>query len=364
MIRKCQRLAHAYSVNNLVARVPFLTLHAPSDFRLKEMEKWIRHQEGADAVFKKVISSDGIKQRSFCCDRCANLVPPNHTVSHRRLSTHSVHSRRSSVSDWAYKAASSATKHANVSRESFNKSSSSMGSVALHEAKSQESRAQQVHVHEHSSIRDTRETMQRRSHEFRLEEDHIHRSSQQHQSTSVDASVFVLESKFHQNKRDMHVIPEDPHEYSTTRSNHSTVENHHEVESTGRLSIISPDPLPIPCNGSLSAAFKDMVTSPVDIDYQGVDADHGKKSPSEGSRSPPSEEESADGSRAENPRRRSSLKRSNSELRMSMAYSTKTVSWAMDRDWSQQLSKYHDATQQVDFAGTLFPLCRRINPAH
>ncbi|KIM66230.1 hypothetical protein SCLCIDRAFT_1211458 [Scleroderma citrinum Foug A] len=350
MIRKCQRLAHAYSVNTLASRVPFLTLHAPSDFRLKEMEKWIRGQEGADAMFKKVISSDGVKQRAFCCDRCANLVPSNHTVSHRRLSSHSVHSRRSSVSDWAYKAASSVTKHASASRESFNKSSSSMGSVALHEAKSQESRVQQAHVHEHSSIRDTRETMQTRSHEFRLEEDHIHRSSKHHQSTSVDASTFVVESKFQQNKRDIHVIPEDPHEYSTTRSNHSTVENHHEVESTGRLSIISPDPLPIPCNGSLSAAFKDMVTSPVDIDYQGIDADHGKKAPSEGSRSPPSEEESADGSRAENPRRRSSLKRSNSELRMSMAYSTKTVSWAMDRDWSQQISKYHDATQQVDFA--------------
>ena len=351
MIRKCQRLAHSYSANNLVARVPFLTLHAPSDFRLKEMEKWIRHQEGADALFKKVVSSDA-KKRSFCCDRCANLVPHNHTVSHRRSSIHSAHSRRSSVSDWAYKAPSSVTKHASTSKESFNKLSSSRSSA--HEAKSQESRVQQVHVHEHSDIRDTRETIQSSSLETDWE-NHVHRSSKHYQSESVDASMFVAETKFQQKKRDMHVIPEDPHEYSATRSSHSTVENHHEVESTGRLSIISPDPLPIPCNGSLSTAFKDMVTSPVDIDYQG-DADQGKSSP-EGSRSPPSEEE-GDGL----PRRRSSLKRSNSELRMSMAYSTKTVSWAMDRDWTNQMSKYHDAAQQIDFAGKLYS--RNINPAY
>ncbi|KAL4069647.1 hypothetical protein V8B97DRAFT_1968477 [Scleroderma yunnanense] len=356
MIRKCQRLAHTYSTNNPAARVPFLTLHAPSDFRLKEMEKWIRHQEGADALFKKVVSSDRLKQRtSFCCDRCANLVPHNHTVSHRRSSIHSAHSRQSSVSDRAYKAASSVTKHASASRESFNnKLSSSMSSLSLHETKSQESRIQQVHIREHSSIRDRRETIQASSHEVNLEEDRIHQYSKHQRSASVDASAFVSETRLQQKRRDMHIIPEDPHEYSTTHSNHSShsnVENHHEVESTGRLSIISPDPLPIPYNGSLSAAFKDMVTSPVDIDYQSADLNQRKSPPSEGSHSPPSEEEPAGGMpRAENPRRRSSLKRNNSELRMSMAYSAKTVSWAMDRDWSLQMTKYHEATEQVDFA--------------
>ncbi|KAI6136607.1 hypothetical protein F5141DRAFT_1288328 [Pisolithus sp. B1] len=349
MIRKCQRLAQTYSGDNQAARVPFRTLHAPPDFRLKEMEKWIRLQEGSDSLFKKKKSSDGLKPRpSFCCDRCANLVPHNHTVSHRRASTHSVHSRRSSsASEWAHMAGPPVPKRTKASRVNQNEvtSKSSSSSVARHDLRSQESRTQEIYVHEHDSVRESTETRLTNSRELSLEDYRI--SSANHRSTSVEANVLLAETDFKRKKRDIHAIPEDPHEYSVTSSNRSASESHHEAESIGRLSIISPDPVPIPYNGSLSAVFKDTVTSPVDINDL---RDQGRLSPLNGSHSPPSEEETVDGMpRPEALRRRSSLKRSNSELRMSMAYSAKTVSWAMDRDWSHQVSQYHAAAEQVDF---------------
>ncbi|KAI6047668.1 hypothetical protein EDC04DRAFT_10981 [Pisolithus marmoratus] len=350
MIRKCQRLAQAYSGTNNTARVPFLTLHAPPDFRLKEMEKWIRLHQGSDSLFKKKNAPDGVKPRtSFCCDRCANLVPHNHTLSHRRASSHSVHSRRSSsVSEWAHPAGPSASKHGKGSGVNQNEviSKSSSSSVARHDLRSQESRTQEIYLHEHDSVRESTETRHANSRELSLEEYQIHTASRQ--SAAVEASVLLTEATLEQKKRDIHVIHEDPHEYSATSSNRSASEIHHELESTGRLSIVSPDPVPIPYNGSLSAAFKDTVTSPVDMNDL---YDQGRRSPLNGSYSPPSEEETADGvSRPEALRRRSSLKRSNSDLRMSMAYSTKSVSWAMDRDWSQQMAQYHAAAEQVEFA--------------
>ncbi|KAI6162157.1 hypothetical protein EDD17DRAFT_1819415 [Pisolithus thermaeus] len=329
MIRKCQRLAQTYSGDNQAARVPFRTLHAPPDFRLKEMEKWIRLQEGSDSLFKKKKSSDGLKPRpSFCCDRCANLVPHSHTVSHRRASTRSVHSRRSSsASERAHPAGPSAPKHAKVSRVNQNEviSKSSSSSVARHDLRSQESRTQEIYVHEHDSVRELAETRLTNSRELSLEDYRI--SSADHRSTSVGASVLLAETNFERKKRDIHAIPEDPHEYSVTSSNRSASESHHEAESTGRLSIISPDPVPIPYNGSLSAVFKDTVTSPVDINDL---RDQGRLSPLNGSHSPPSEEETVD-------------------VAHEYGVFSQNGIWAMDRDWSHQVSQYHAAVEQVDF---------------
>lgn len=343
MLRKCQRLAQTYSGDNQAARVPFRTLHAPPDFRLKEMEKWIRLQEGSDSLLKKKNSPDGVKPRpAFCCDRCANLVPHNHTVSHRRASTHSVHSRQSSsVSEWAHLAGHSVSKYAKASRVNQNEvmSKSSSSSVARLDLRSQERRAKEVDVHEHDGVPESTETRLANSRELSREDYRIHRSA------SVDASVLLTETNFERKKRDIHAIPEDPHEHSIASGNPSSPDSHYEVESIGRLSIISPDPVPIPYNGSLSTAFKDTVTSPVDISDL---CDQRRLSPLNDSHSPPSEE-IVDVPRPETLRRRSSLKRSNSELRMSMAYSAKTVSWAMDRDWSHQLSQYQAAAEQVEF---------------
>ncbi|KIJ68495.1 hypothetical protein HYDPIDRAFT_24765 [Hydnomerulius pinastri MD-312] len=375
MIRKCQRLAQAYSANTSgSARIPFLTLHAPADFRLKEMEKWIRRVEGPDALKKlKMIPSDTLKPRSsFCCDRCANMVPQHHTVSSRRSSMqsmHSTHSRRSSVSErLPPKATPPVSRRSSVSRgnsmDIIPKSSPPGSSIVLNESTSHEVRAQATHVQERTS-RSMRESshFQESSHlresvssrEASMSQERTQGRASKHQrSMSIDESRFTAEGMFRETKRAIHMIPEDPHELSTDRSNHSVVESHHEVESLGRLSIASPDPLPVPYHGSTSADFLEICDSPVDMTQTEVRVRPRRLDSSEedSTPSPPSEDEpTADGQpRPDSLRRRSSLKRNNSDLRLSMAYSTKTVSWAMDRDWAQQMHKYHAAAAQVEHA--------------
>jgi hypothetical protein len=97
-----------------------------------------------------------------------------------------------------------------------------------------------------------------------------------------------------------------------------------------------------------------IVESPVDPpEVLNIEPDWGHDAEDEGLRTPPSEDEPT-GDYPPMPnmlRRRSSLKRSNSDLRMSMAYSAKTVSWAMDRDWADQISKYHTAAGAMEHAG-------------
>jgi len=164
---------------------------------------------------------------------------------------------------------------------------------------------------------------------------------------SYDERKFA-ESGLHEIKRTIHVIPEAS-EVSIDHSNHSAVE-----VSLSQLSIISPEPLPHPYHGSTSEVFLGIVESPVDApDVLNVEPDYSHGTENEGLKTPPSEDEPT-GDFPPQPnmlRRRSSLKRSNTDLRMSMAYSAKTVSWAMDRDWADQISKYHIAAGAVERAG-------------
>jgi hypothetical protein len=164
---------------------------------------------------------------------------------------------------------------------------------------------------------------------------------------SYDERKFA-ESSLHEIKRTMHVIPEAA-EVSTDHSDCSAVE-----VSISQLSIISPDPLPHPYHGSTSEVFLGIVESPVDVpEVMNAESDYGHGAKSEGMRTPPSEDEPT-GDFPPKPnmlRRRSSLKRSNTDLRMSMAYSAKTVSWAMDHDWADQISKFHTAAGAIEHAG-------------
>lgn len=363
MIRKCQRLAQTYSSSNPGSRVPFLTLHAPHDFRLKEMEKWIRDQDGSDVLFKKSNGHpDGHKSRSAVwCDNCARQASHHHhTVSHRRSSSHVAHANtthpRRSSSSRTHK--SSSLRHRNFIEEDFvdgrSPSSPSASLLPLRESESQHVRVQgaQVHqrIHEHSSTKESSQSRHFSARQLDVEQEHLHlHASEHHQNASVEEGVFVEESKSHQRKRDMHVIQEE-----RESSNLSILENHQESGLYGRA-VASPVPLPVPYNGSMSSVFQDMVTSPVYADYPDTGSEQEQRLLTEGSRSPPSEEESVGDSLAPpgTLRRRSSLKRSNSDLRLNMAYSTKTVSWAMDRDWTQKMAKYQAAVEDVGFIGEL-----------
>lgn len=50
-------------------------------------------------------------------------------------------------------------------------------------------------------------------------------------------------------------------------------------------------------------------------------------------------------------RRRSSLKKRDSMSKMSVGSAAKSVTWAMDRDWSEQMSRYTKSRNEADVAG-------------
>lgn len=363
MIRKCQRLARAYSASNPGNRLPFLTLHAPPDFRVKEIEKWIRLQQGSDVLKKTAtVSPDTLRQRgSFCCDRCANLVPHHHTISSRRSSVQSGRSHRPSISEKMPPKGSTLSRRPSMSTSDMKgtnpRPSSPNRSAHIDDNAVKRVGAQEIRAEEHTSLRASSHFQENvTSHVTRIVQQRAQvRASKDRQSTSSDTSRFT-EDNLQETKRSIHTIVVDPHELGMDHGNLSWVESHSEVESLGRLSIASPDPLPVPYHGSTSTAFMEMCDSPVDVIRPEARISRQRDSSAEDSTpSPPSEDEpTTDGMpRLDTPRRRSSLKRNNSELRMSMAYSAKTVSWAMDRDWAHQMTKYHAATAQVEHAGEL-----------
>ncbi|KAF8445897.1 hypothetical protein L210DRAFT_975890 [Boletus edulis BED1] len=351
MIRKCQRLAKAYSASNPGTRISFLTLHAPPDFRVKEIEKWIRLQEGSD-VLKRMISPDTLRQRgSFCCDRCANLVPHNHTVSSRRSSVQTAHSRRSSISEKLPQKGSTLSRRPSMSTsDTTPKHPSPHRSAVISENTIQGVRSQEIHAEERASLHTSNHFQENVT--SIVEERTKVRGSSRRQNISIEASR-VTEDKLQGTRRSIHTIAEDPHEFAMDNTNRSSGESHSEVESLTRLSIASSDPLPVPYHGSTSATFMEICDSPVDASRPEPNKPRETDLSAEDSTpSPPSEDDPTmdDMARLDMSRRRSSLKRSNSELRMSLAYSTKTVSWAMDRDWAHQMTKYHAAAAQVEHA--------------
>ncbi|KAH7925204.1 hypothetical protein BV22DRAFT_1034312 [Leucogyrophana mollusca] len=360
MIRKCQRLAYAYSASRYGVTTPFVTLHAPADFRLKEMEKWIRREEaqrdGEGSTRRRASSVDAGPRNSFCCSRCANMVPHNHASTSRRSSIHSTHSRLSSTAERiSHKTAAPTRRSPSRASKRFHHNESKPSpvgsSIVLHESTSHESETHlhQSTVHE-SSIHESA------VHESSIREHATHESSTLESSTR-DSKILrrrsyesnTQEGQYREIKRTIHAIPEDPHENSIDHSTRS-VADHNEVDLAAALSATSPEPLPHPFRGSASAVFSEICDSPVDApeiypteDERDADA------------SPPSEDDlpNRDGDCPQRPamaRRRSSLKRNNTDLRLSMNYSAKTVSWAMDRDWSEQMMKYEAAAGEVENA--------------
>ncbi|KAJ8702545.1 hypothetical protein PTI98_001252 [Pleurotus ostreatus] len=90
MIRKCQKSCKAAPVKRLGRgeSFAFQTFIAPSDFRLKEMEKWLKQHEGRDGYPSVNLSSfagrsitrDAAKRNSYCCHRCSK---PNCIEDHK-----------------------------------------------------------------------------------------------------------------------------------------------------------------------------------------------------------------------------------------------------------------------------------------
>ncbi|KAJ8514707.1 hypothetical protein ONZ45_g7782 [Pleurotus djamor] len=95
MIRKCQKSCKATPVKRLGRgeSFAFQTFIAPSDFRLKEMEKWLKQHEGQGDGFPSLdvasysgrsYTSNSAKRNSLCCHRCSQ---PNCIENHKASSS-------------------------------------------------------------------------------------------------------------------------------------------------------------------------------------------------------------------------------------------------------------------------------------
>ncbi|KAG1833746.1 hypothetical protein EV424DRAFT_1532597 [Suillus variegatus] len=319
MIRKCQRLAHSYSASKPSAKVPFLSIHAPLDFRLKEMEKFPWATPSAHAIHSAVIAA----QIWFLINTPYLVVhPPSLPIPVAQQHT-SDHSTSKALPASPRRARSSKAS----SIQSDHKPSPVASSIILNESHSHhQSQSYESRVHEsiHQEAMDTQVHATFTAHENRFDdhsstqESRVRDSSnirtRQHKhsrSMSYDARRFA-ETGLHEITRAMHVIPEAS-EVGTDPSNCSA------AMSASKLSIISPEPLPHPYHGSTSAVFLNMVESPVAApQVQSIESGYVHLAEDEGVSTPPSEDEPTSDSppQPNTLRRRSSLKRSNNDLRL------------------------------------------------
>ncbi|KAL0951246.1 hypothetical protein HGRIS_007964 [Hohenbuehelia grisea] len=86
MIRKCQKLCKTTAPRRLGRgeSFAFQTFIAPADFRLKEMERWLKHQPDrvpASAQPARLSLTSRGRPNSTCCSRCAQGQPHRATSS-------------------------------------------------------------------------------------------------------------------------------------------------------------------------------------------------------------------------------------------------------------------------------------------
>ncbi|KAJ4486062.1 hypothetical protein J3R30DRAFT_3281714 [Lentinula aciculospora] len=90
MIRKCQKLSKAPPTRRIGHGDPFTfqTLVAPTDFRLKEMEKWFRQQQTRISSVKSQRPPGHAQtanvRGSYCCARCASNPQYRHHSHHSK----------------------------------------------------------------------------------------------------------------------------------------------------------------------------------------------------------------------------------------------------------------------------------------
>lgn len=304
MIRKCGRLSRVWGGTKPGAGTLFRTVYAPADFRLKEMEKWIRYQENPGrAVMTATQTIDaGASRRtsmhhnlkhkgSFCCDRCAAAGPPpetDHPPTHRRRATVARSSNRGSWID--------------------------------------QPETKQLHPTRHASTSS------------------VHSISIQDGINSYSQTVYRASTAIQDSSRNIHAVlepyPEHPRSIPHRQSALFAAEEGLMAESPR---VLSPDPLPHPYRHSLQAIITDDDSTDDTTD-------------SETALSPVEKDISVDPKISEDTQtrpplvhRRSSLKKSSVSNRASM--DAKNVAWAMDQEWQDQVKKFDDASNDAERAG-------------
>ncbi|EMD42063.1 hypothetical protein CERSUDRAFT_120900 [Gelatoporia subvermispora B] len=309
MIRKCQRLARSSEPQGKPkARVMFYTVHAPPDFRLKEMERWFRAQ---GPEFAHVFGERAASQAPYCCEK-GNAAQAQ---THARPAPGPTRPRGAPQT---YRTA--APPQAMPRRTG-------------------DTTAQRAVPHNISPP------------PLPLKPPGRARSSELRPPSRIPSVVRAPDD-----------VPGGAADtrrgaYAASRTSHP------------RSDVQSPEPLPIPFRPREPSPQLQPPRPLVDDTIPFTESpEEIPPSPSQVStlvpNDPPAlalgeqalstihEAESQDGGgRPALPRRRSSLKKSNSMSRLSIASQNKSVAWAMDRDWTDQMAKFVEATNEADTLG-------------
>ncbi|KAI0651921.1 hypothetical protein C8Q79DRAFT_897991 [Trametes meyenii] len=325
MIRKCTRLGRAAVPRDKPApRVMFQTIHAPPDFRLKEMERWFKLQN-VD-VAKVAMEGTGAPY----CRECRECV---------------AHTAQSSAQAHAYGPA-----HAPVRRApSTSRPAPMKGANPERVARRAAGPPGQTVTYTHASAQPPR-------HDPRVTRIPPVSRTHARQGSMPGAPGYH---------------PAAPRMTEGRRSGELLRTEHH-----ARPNVRSPDPLPIPYrprgSNSPPSAPSTPSTDPsekespvqqvLDLPVSSSPVPLSSPSPREsGSGTPPKVSTPPNGlptihERPEDQllehrpivRRRSSLKKRDSMSRLSIASQNKSVAWAMDRDWTEQMSKYVQTTNEAE----------------
>ncbi|KAH9837217.1 uncharacterized protein C8Q71DRAFT_591279 [Rhodofomes roseus] len=301
MIRKCQRLAKESAPTGKPApRTMFFTVHAPPDYRLKEMERWFREQ---GAHFGSDVAQ-GHSRTPYCCNKC---MPPAHTNHQGTLSR---------------KPSAQAYRHGPP--------------------------PDRVPARRGDSTTHTTTTLLNSS---PPPGQHPRRQPPPGYKTSGRVPAVVRDPDH-----------ASPHR-KTTERRRSAGSDVSTGTRSARLNAKSPDPLPIPFRMHDPNEEPPFVDSPDDsLEDELPSTSPEPEAPHEAAPLPalngqlPTIHEASEGqasvagedAQRPIPRRRSSLKRAGSISRLSIASQTKSVAWAMDRDWIEQMSQYMKTANEAE----------------
>ena len=427
MIRKCQRLARdSSSVDKNTGRMMMFTVHAPPDFKLKEMERWFRDQ-GADFVQDMARRPAAAPQHY--CSKCGPLDSQATTQQHRTLppSSGAVTSGLTATRSTITSTRSTTPTRLRSTSQSVPRSRSN---VDLKRGQSKASKASQaarvperIPKHHSNSSSDTAidsdsKPVRKLPKEFlkQLPTPSVSRSNStrstgpinSHPSATAEPVAAVHVATASPSSVPTVIRQSDtPPRLPTPKNSDEDLKSQVSVQSArsgsathpARMSIQSPEPLPIPYRPRMHA-FSPSLEPPME-DFQADSEDDSEdeddlvnpvtaeasSEPLEIPRvsspdstlidvqaeAPPQDdprqfieppttgqplETIHEKSEVSEPhtgrplvRRRSSLKKRDSMSRLSAASQSKSVTWAMDRDWSDQMSKFVKSTNEAEVAG-------------
>ncbi|KZT02654.1 uncharacterized protein LAESUDRAFT_661324 [Laetiporus sulphureus 93-53] len=315
IIRKCQRLAQASRSTGSAsvkssARSVFYTVHAPPDFRLKEMERWFKAQGGESGVNRDSAPAHDRPAASCSCEQCNPSKPVRQGGGHQM--------RRPSTGARSRPTGPSAVERVQMRRAQSESQSTTLLDPSIAPKKPQYRRA-------YSDAYKTAGLMARQFPQ-------PHQATQPRQKPvgrkkSVSADVA---SEPHSNR----LKPNSPEPIPIPYRARNTEADATAMADSPQSTLPALDefsPVALPKEPTVPSSPNGQVLSPI---FEG----------SEG-------REAAEVSQRAIPRRRSSFKRANSLNRLSVASQTKSVAWAMDRDWIEQMESYMKAASEAEDLG-------------